>query len=96
MKNFKVKVDDVHVEFFKQLMDRLSFVNYEEVDAFHEPRIYPGADFEIRSGQTRKPQEVLKKSSKSNKELDAKSHSDTMDDIRSVISKIDKMRGHSK
>ncbi|MBN2744718.1 hypothetical protein [Breznakibacter xylanolyticus] len=49
MKSFKVQVHNNKAEFFKELMKNFDFVEFEEVDAFYEPRVYPGAQFEIRS-----------------------------------------------
>lgn len=100
MKNFKIQVDDHKADFFKQLLDHLDFASYEEVDGFNEPRIYPAADFEIRSAKDKaaiameKMTRTVSPSSlgdeKGKKKLDA------MSDIRSVMSQIDKIRNKSK
>jgi hypothetical protein len=93
MKNFKVTVDDHKVEFFKTLLDHLDFVSYEEVDGFHEPRVYPAADFEIRSGNDKASAKENEKTVSSN---DEKLSKDNFRDIRAVISQIDKIRDKSK
>lgn len=49
MKSFKVQVDDNKAPFFRELLASLGFVKYEEVEGFHEPRVYPGGNFEIRT-----------------------------------------------
>ncbi|TLX70525.1 hypothetical protein E9993_22170 [Labilibacter sediminis] len=95
MKNFKVQVDNHQAEFFKQLMDRFDFVTYEEVDGFHEPRVYPAADFEIRSEKDRAAQAkegMGKVRTKVSTDSEEKRKMDAMSDIRDVISQIDRMR----
>lgn len=49
MKSFKVQVDDEKASFLVELFRSLAYVKFEEVDGFHEPRIYPGGKFEIRA-----------------------------------------------
>ncbi len=49
MKSFKVQVQNHKAEFFKELLKNLDFVEFEQVEGFYEPRVYPGAKFEIRS-----------------------------------------------
>ncbi len=102
MKNFKVKIDDEKADFFKELLKNLDFVSFEEVDSFHEPRIYPAADFEIRS-----PRDPISSSydklTRGSEDSQKKNVNDpsirrksALDDIRSVISNIDKLRDRSK
>lgn len=102
MKNFKVQVDDHQADFFKQLLDRLDFVSFEEVEGFNEPRIYPAADFEIRSEKDKAAQaqamENLRRQVQVSSPTDSpeKRQMDAMSDIRNVMSQIDKMRNKSK
>jgi transcription antitermination factor NusG len=93
MKNFKVTVDNHKVEFFKTLLDHLDFISYEEVDSFYEPRVYPAADFEIRSG---KDKASAKKNEKTVSSDDERLIKDAFKDIRAVVSQIDKLRDKSK
>ncbi len=92
MKNFKVQVDDEKADFFKQLLQSLNFARYEEVDTFHEPRIYPAANFEIRSKlsddsfyESEAREEGAKKKSQD-------SLSERYSSLKDVISQIDKIR----
>ncbi|WP_075589978.1 hypothetical protein [Labilibacter marinus] len=99
MKNYKVQVSEKEARFFVELMDKLSFVQYEEVESFTEPRIYPAADFEIRSSKDKTVIADLHNSKNSpNKSLEVKDESkkDAMRDIRDVISQIDKLRNRPK
>ncbi len=99
MKNFKVIVEDSEVKFFLKLLDNLNFVQYEQVENFTEPRIYPAADFEIHSAKEKssKSTEISPlKTSKLSIEEEEKLKMDTLNDIRNVISRIDRMRDRSK
>lgn len=90
MKSFKVKISDDKYQFFIDLMKNLQFVEYEEVDGFHEPRVYPGANFEIRSSTDEKEKERKKESKVSSKDEEG------MNSIRSVLEKIEKQREGNK
>ncbi|GAF02668.1 hypothetical protein [Saccharicrinis fermentans] len=62
-------------------------------------RIYPGADFEIRSKKKSNIQSIQSDSANVSQHSigkDRQSKPDTMEDIRSVISKIDQLRDRSK
>ncbi|MGQ1783783.1 MULTISPECIES: hypothetical protein [unclassified Saccharicrinis] len=99
MKNFKVKVEDREVKFFKELLDKFSFVHYEELVGSEEPRIYPAADFEIRSKKHQEDKGVKADSGEPPKrslEKSKKNRQDAMNDIRNVISQIDKLRDSSR
>ncbi|TAJ12014.1 hypothetical protein DMA11_14575 [Marinilabiliaceae bacterium JC017] len=94
MKNFKVKVENGKADFFKELMKNLDFVEFEEVEAFHEPRIYPGANFEIRSQKAGASQISVPPGG-----IDISSEAgaaQSMDRLKEVLSKIDQMRDQSK
>jgi len=45
MKNYRVRVRDEKTAFFEELMRYLDFCDYESVEGFAEPRIYPGFEF---------------------------------------------------
>ncbi len=104
MKNFKVKVDDAKGDFFTELLRSLDFVSFEEVDSFREPRVYPAAEFEIRSPQDtsvptfKKSAPGKNKTSKSEKDGNQNEgdKKDSFSDIREVLSKIEALRSHSK
>ncbi len=104
MRNFKVKVDDAKGEFFKELLQNLDFVSFEEVDSFREPRVYPAAEFEIRSPKDTTSTTYKKSTSgkgkaakgKESTSSEAQSRQDSFNDIREVMQKIDALRNHSK
>ncbi len=92
MKNFKVQVDDEMADFFKQLLQSLNFARYEEVDTFHEPRIYPAANFEIRSRLSDDSFYTKEEDEKSEKQKSHDSLSERYSNLKDVISQIDKIR----
>lgn len=98
MKNFKVSVHINKVDFFKELLDSLNFVNYEDLQVEVEPRLYPGADFEIRSKKNVK-ENMSSELTQLNAERKAKSsdenRKDALSDIRDAMSKINKLRNKS-
>ena len=98
MKNFKVLVSEGEVDFFKALLNKFDFVQYEQVESFAEPRVYPAADFEIRSVKDSSVQGKEERGipNVNRKIEDEESKKDAMSDIRNVISQIDKMRDRSK
>jgi len=99
MKNFKIQVSDKEVIFFMELMDKLNFVQYEAVESFNEPRVYPGADFQIRSGKNQVDSEVdtvAQKTAKSIPEEMENSKKEALNNIRNVISLIDRQRDQTK
>ncbi len=95
MKNYKIQIEDSEVLFFRKLMDKLSFVKYEEIPTISEPRIYPGANFAIHGSKNQPEKKVDSTSEK--KPLDITSdpkkvRKDAMTDIRDIMLKIDQMR----
>ncbi len=95
MKNFKIQVNNNEVKFFMELLDRLDFVQYEPMDNFSEPRVYPAADFEIRSVKNDVNVEA-EQASKPDVEEVEKSKKDALSEIRNVISQIDRLRDRTK
>ncbi len=87
MKYIKLKVQNNKLDFMKELLSHFDFVDMEIAESFDEPRIYPSANFEIRS-------------SKSNDETGrAKASPSTpedMDKLRAVINRIDALRDQSR
>ncbi len=92
MKNFRVKVRDDKADFFEELMRYLDFLDYEMVEGFSEPRIYPG--FEIRANE--KKGSAMSKNSGSLKEKLSSNAESHLDNLREVIQKIDAMRDKAK
>ena len=92
MKSFKVQVNNDKAEFFKELLRNFDFVEYEEVEGFYEPRVYPGAKFEIRSNSavsTSAP--TLTSDAKAPQNAD-----DAMASIRKALSQIEEQRRKRK
>jgi len=95
MKNYKVKVEDEKVKFFKELLSNLDFATFEELEETVEPRVYPAASFEIRSSkgesksthpdQTAAQAEERKKSAQSRE-----------DSLKDVLNKIEQMRNQGR
>jgi hypothetical protein len=102
MKNFKVQVDKQKVAFFKELLDSLDFVSYEEMEVYSEPRVYPAADFEISSikGQgtssfnRSKENKIATNDSLAGADQE-KEKMDALKNIRNAINQINKMRDRS-
>lgn len=92
MKNYRVKVREDKAEFFEELMRYLDFLDYEKVEGFSEPRIYPS--FEIRSSDRRG--RVTAKSAAHTKDRQPPELDDNLSSIREVMQKIDAMRDKSK
>lgn len=92
MKSFKVQVDDSKAAFFKELLNSLGFVKFEEVDGFHEPRVYPGGNFEIRS-QSQTPGKVK---SAGRAVSGAPQSDDAMKNIREAMKAIEQQRDRNR
>jgi len=50
MKRFVIEIEKSKANFFEDLIKNFDFVKSIKVENIVEPRIYPAADFEIRSG----------------------------------------------
>jgi hypothetical protein len=87
MKSFKVQVQNSKADFFRELLRNLDFVDFEEVDGFYESRVYPGANFELRT-QSRPATTEKPVAGVPNVTKDA----DAMANIRKVLSNIDAQR----
>lgn len=92
MKNYRVKVRDDKAEFFEELMRYLDFLDYETVEGFSEPRIYPS--FELRSDEKR-GRGSAKNSGKAKSKNEPGSASN-LESLREVMQKIDAMRDKAK
>ncbi len=87
MKHFRIKVRDEKADFFEELLRYLDFLDYEQVDAFSEPRIY--ANFNLRPGEKKSPP---KGKMKDFSEGVKRASDSSTDDLREVLSRIDKLR----
>jgi len=90
MKTFKVQIQDNKAEFFKELLTQLGVTDFEELTDYHEPRIYPGANFEI---QVRGKRSMIQERKKIPQEM---SKDAGMESIRAVLSKIEKQRDKNR
>ncbi|MBN2166787.1 MAG: hypothetical protein JW717_10965 [Marinilabiliaceae bacterium] len=88
MKSFRIKVQEDKVQFFYELLTYLGFVEFEQVEDYHEPRIYPGGNFEIRSGVSSPDDKLKSKVSQKNDE--------GLDSIRKVLNQIEKQRNKNR
>lgn len=93
MKSFKVLVHNHKAEFFKELMKCFDFVEIEEVESFSEPRVYPGANFEIRSSSATNATNInsvpLDKANIKNVSM---SNEEKMENLRNALRLIDEQR----
>lgn len=89
MKSFKVQVQNDKAEFFIELLKNFDFIEFEEVEGFYEPRVYPGGNFEIRSNTAVSTSAPIKKS------IDPKLAAmpdDAKESLRKALSQIEEMR----
>ena len=95
MKNYKVKVEDEKVKFFKELLSNLDFATFEELDETVEPRVYPAASFEIRSGkgESKPPHPDQAANQADERKKSAQSREDSLKD---VLNKIEQMRNQGR
>ncbi len=100
MKNYKIQIEDSEVQFFKQLMNKLNFVKYEEIPTLSEPRIYPGANFVIHGNKNQPERKIdntsIQKKSIQITEKPKNVRKDGMTDIRDAMLKIEQMRNRHK
>lgn len=92
MKNYRVKVRDDKAGFFEELMRYLDFLDYETVEGFSEPRIYPS--FELRGDQKRGRNST--KNSGKTKGKNEPGSVNNLNTIREVMQKIEAMRDKGK
>jgi hypothetical protein len=90
MKNFKVKVQNDKVQFFKELLTHLDFVEFEEMEVVAEPRVYPATNFEIR------PHKSLMNENLEKRKLNSNLDEDGLESIRKVMSKIEEERNKNR
>jgi hypothetical protein len=87
MKYIKLKVQNNKLEFMKELLSHFDFVDIEIAESFDEPRIYPGANFEIRSTKT---------TDETNRSKSSGPSPEDMDKLRAVINRIDAQRDQAR
>lgn len=93
MKNYKIQIEDNEVQFFKQLMDKLNFVQYEEIAHVNEPRVYPATNFTIHSNKNQPEKDSGHIAVGKSKSRDPYKHrKDAMSEIRDAMLKIDELR----
>jgi hypothetical protein len=92
MKNYRVKVRDEKADFFEELLRYLDFCDYEKVEGFAEPRIYP--NFEIHA-QGKNQQGQSRKGGKYKEEIFSDPEK-KLDNLREVMAKIDAIRDKSR
>ncbi len=90
MRSFKVSVDAKKAEFFKELLDNLGFVSYEEDSSISVTKKSKNA-----AGDTDKDNSVSssKRKSKKENEFDSiENRRKSLEDIRKAMMNIDKLR----
>ncbi|WP_062125234.1 hypothetical protein [Geofilum rubicundum] len=90
MKNYRVRVRDEKAVFFEELMRYLDFCDYEGVEGFAEPRIYPGFDFKAKDTEIKGNS---KGKSKDKKHMDTEGN---LSNLREVMSRIDALRDKNR
>jgi len=90
MRSFKVSVDAKKAEFFKELLDSLDFVSYEEDSSFSLTK----SERKERSHSSgRDAISSSKRKNKKESELDSiESRRKSLEDIRKAMMNIDKLR----
>jgi len=97
MKSFKVLVHNHRADFFKELMKCFDFVEIEEVESFSEPRVYPGANFEIRSSSSASAANLNSMQfEKSNLKNATLSNEEKMENLRNALRQIEEQRNKSR
>jgi len=95
MKNYKVKVEDEKVKFFKELLSNLDFATFEELEETVEPRVYPAANFEIRSskGESKSthPEQIAAQAEERKKSTQSRE-----DSLKDVLNKIEQLRNQGR
>lgn len=97
MKSFKVFVHNHKADFFKELMKCFDFVEIEEVESFSEPRVYPGANFEIRSSSSSSAANLNSMQfEKSNLKNATLSNEEKMENLRNALRQIEEQRNKNR
>lgn len=97
MKSFKVLVHNHRADFFKELMKCFDFVEIEEVESFSEPRVYPGANFEIRSSSSSSAANLNSMQfEKSNLKNVTLSNEEKMENLRNALRQIEEQRNKNR
>jgi len=92
MKNYRVKVRKEKADFFEELMRYLDFCDYEQVEGFSEPRIYPGFEMSSKDNHSKYPAGQQGNKSSDNTE----SKREVMENLREVMSRIEAQRDRNR
>lgn len=99
MKRFVIEIENSKANFFDDLIKNFNFVKLIKVENIVEPRIYPAADFEIRSGNQDTMSYDKNNRSGSNLSTNTDNNINTLNErernlkqIRDAMSAIDKIR----
>lgn len=87
MKYLKLKIHKNKFEFVKELLSHFDFVEMEQTDTFEEPRVYPNANFELRSSKSSEEKSRAKSTGPSPEDVEK---------LRLVINRIDAIRDQSR
>ncbi|MGQ1946553.1 hypothetical protein ACT3CD_05560 [Geofilum sp. OHC36d9] len=92
MKNYRVKVRQEKADFFEELMRYLDFCDYEQVEGFSEPRIYPG--FEMSSKDNHPKYPTRQHGAKGTDSAESKR--EVMENLREVMTRIEAQRDRNR
>jgi hypothetical protein len=81
------------VGFFEELMRYLDFCDYEQVEGFSEPRIYPG--FEM-SSKDNHPKFTTKQHDVKGNDNNAETQKEAMENLREVMTRIEAQRDRNR
>ncbi len=99
MKHYRIKVRDDKSEFFEELLRYLDFLDYEQVEAFSEPRIY--TNFELKAQQDKRgtvsmPNYHQKNTPSAKRSSKKEPEESQAESLREVLARIDKMRDDAR
>ncbi|MFW6275826.1 MAG: hypothetical protein ACOC2M_04250 [bacterium] len=94
MKHYRIKIRDDKAAFFEELLRYLDFLDYEQVESFSEPRIYP--NFELKTREDKEDKTSGKKYSVSSKGKENEGKGSSAESLREVLAKIDQIRDQSR
>lgn len=90
MKHYRIKVRDDKAKFLEELLRYLDFLDYEEVENFSEPRVYP--NFELKSSREKKRKQSKRKEQAPSATSKDNKQESSAESLREVMARIDQMR----
>ncbi|MGQ1889729.1 hypothetical protein ACT29H_04735 [Thermophagus sp. OGC60D27] len=94
MKHYRIKVRDDKAEFFEELLRYLDFLDYEEVENFSEPRIYP--NFDLNPHPQKNQKNLTTEPTFPNIKNKNSQQESYPDNLREVMARIDQLRDQAR